>query len=114
MQASAFEVPKPILIESLNAHFVDVRDLDEVEIDFVSGGDRGDATASGAVAVGIAGGTAGWAVGRGIAQGASWGARFGMFAGPAGALIGFVGGAVVGGGVGWAAYEIGSTTRSNR
>ena len=79
----------------MTAMALDVRELTFEEMDWVSGGDRGDAT----VGAAIAGGGAGWATVRG----ASWGARLGGFAGP----VGLIGGAILGGFAGYIVYEIG-------
>lgn len=60
------------------------------EIQMVFGGDRGEATVAGGLSVGLAVGK--W--GSGVLRGASWGARLGAFAGPLGAVGGFlIGGA---------------------
>ncbi len=61
-----------------------IQELSFDEIGVVNGGDRGDAT--------VAGAFAGAAAGYRIFQVASWGARLGAFAGPAGAVIGGIGG----------------------
>jgi hypothetical protein len=75
---------------------LNVRELTVEEIDWVGGGDRGDATVAGV----FAGGAAGW----NIVRGASWGARLGAFAGPAG----FVFGGILGGGLAYAVHMIAS------
>lgn len=69
--------------------------LDEVMM--VSGGDRGDATAGGAV------GGAGAGAAFAIARGAGLGLRAGIGLG----LAGIVGGAIIGGGIGFIAYQVG-------
>lgn len=82
-----------------NAIFADgIQELSFDEISIVNGGDRGDATANGAV-VG-AGAAAAYMT---AARYASFGARIGVLGG----ALGIIGGAIVGGAIGYAAYEIG-------
>jgi hypothetical protein len=77
-----------------------IQELSFDEIDVVNGGGRGDATANGAV------------VGAGAAVGymtalrfASYGARIGIVGG----AVGVIGGAIVGGAIGYVAFTIGSS-----
>jgi len=71
-----------------------MRELSDLEVRFVAGGDSGDAAVAGAVA----GGTLGYAV----FNGARFGSMLGGFAGPVGAI----GGAMIGAGAGWAIYQV--------
>jgi len=64
----------------------------------VSGGDRGDAVANGAVVGGMGGGGAGAAIARAAGAGALRGIGLGA--------LGIIGGAVVFGGIAWAAYTV--------
>lgn len=75
-----------------------IEELTFNEIELVNGGDRGDATANGAV---VGGGAA--AAYMTAARFASYGARIGV----AGGIAGVIGGAIIGGAIGYAAYEIG-------
>lgn len=76
----------------------EIQELSFDEIDIVNGGDRGDATANGAVVGGAAA-----AAYMTAARFASYGARIGV----AGGIAGVIGGAIIGGAIGYAAYEIG-------
>ena len=88
-----------------NAVFADgIQELSFDEIGIVNGGDRGDATANGAV---VGAGAA--AAYMKAARYASFGARIGVVGG----VLGIIGGAIVGGAIGYAAYQIGQA-RSNR
>ncbi len=79
-----------------------IQELSFDEIDAVGGGNRGDATAGGAVH----GATA--ASGAMIAaRYSSVGARIGVIGG----IAGIIGGAIVGGAIGYATYEIGEYRR---
>ena len=83
-----------------NAVFADgIQELSVDELGIVNGGDRGDATANGAV-VG-AGAAAAYMT---AARFASYGARIGVFGG----AMGIIGGAILGGAIGYAAYQIGN------
>lgn len=79
-----------------------IQELSFDEIGQVCGGDRGDATANGAV-VG-AGAAAAYMT---AARYASYGARIGAVGG----VLGVIGGAVVGGAIGYIAYEVGKSPR---
>ena len=68
------------------------------EISIVSGGDRGDASAAGAVA----GGMGGWSAGSAIARAAGMGALRGVGLG----LAGMVGGAIIFGGIAYLTYRL--------
>lgn len=68
------------------------------EISIVSGGDKGDAAAAGAVA----GGMGGWSAGSAIARAAGVGALRGVGFG----LVGLVGGAVIFGGIAYITYKL--------
>lgn len=76
----------------------EIQELSFDEVSMVAGGDRGDATAGGAVAGASAASAAMIA-----ARYASYGARIGVVGG----VAGVVGGAIVGGLIGYAAYELG-------
>ena len=86
-----------------NAAFVSDREIQELnfdEIDCVFGADRGDATAAGAIGgATVAGGY------MTALRFASYGARIGVLGGAAG----IIGGAVVGGAIGYVAYNIGQS-----
>jgi len=75
-----------------------MQELSINEISLVSGGDRGDAGAGGAVAGGLAGG----GLGISIARAAGMGALRGMGLG----VVGIVGGAVIFGSIAYIAYKI--------
>ena len=79
-----------------------IQDLCFDEIDQVGGGNRGDATAGGAV-----NGASAASAAMIVARYSSIGARIGIFGGFAGVM----GGAIVGGAIGYAAYEIGEYSR---
>ncbi len=77
-----------------------IQELSFDEIAHVSAGDRGDATAAGAIGgAAIAGGY------MTALRFASYGARIGVLGGAAG----IIGGAIVGGAIGYAAYTIGQS-----
>lgn len=75
-----------------------IQDLCFDEIDQVGGGNRGDATANGAV-----NGATTASAGMIAARYSSVGARIGVIGG----FAGIMGGAILGGAIGYAAYEIG-------
>lgn len=76
-----------------------MKELTFEQIGYVSGGDRGDAVAGGAIATGLGAGGYAAAAARGAGYGARAGAIFGV--------AGFLGGAIIGGAVGFIAYELG-------
>lgn len=91
-------------LTSDNAFAVGIQELTPAEVSVVSAGDRGDATAGGAVSGAMAASAYMTA-----ARFASFGARVGVVGGAAG----IIGGAIVGGAIGFIAWEIGNS-RSQR
>ncbi len=80
-----------------------IRALTMEELEWVAGGDRGDAAVGGAAAGAAAGGAAGWWTGARI--GARVGGLIGELLGPAGAVAGFVIGGLLGAAAGAWIYD---------
>ncbi|WP_273021450.1 hypothetical protein [Rheinheimera sp.] len=85
-------------VDKTNFMEINMKELTFGQLNAISGGDRGDATAGGGIATGIAAG--GYAASA--ARGAGYGARVGAIFG----VAGFIGGAIVGGAAGFILYSV--------